>query len=125
MLIIGFNPYSWWGFWKLFKRKINIPWRGRFISKGRLSDWLQLLSLQIDSVDYGLHFLPFKYSRLLQLAPRMERFGSRINSPLGGAYFILCVKQVAPLTPILPKWRPIRTRATVMPLAENVRIKIH
>jgi SAM-dependent methyltransferase len=125
MLIIGFNPYSLWGFWKLFKRKINIPWRGRFISKGRLSDWLQLLSLQIDSVDYGLHFLPLKYFRLLQLAPRMERFGSSINSPLGGAYFILCVKQVLPITPILPRWRPIRTRVSVMPVAENVRVKIH
>ena len=125
MLIIGFNPYSLWGFWKLFKRKINIPWRGRFISKGRLSDWLQLLSLQIDSVDYGLHFLPLKYFCLLQLAPRMERFGSSINSPLGGAYFILCVKQVLPITPILPRWRPIRTRVSVMPVAENVRVKIH
>ena len=125
MLIIGFNPYSYWGFWKLFKRRINVPWRGRFISKGRLSDWLQLLDLQIDSVNYGLHFLPLNFSRLLKYAKRMERFGSKIKSPFGGAYFILCVNQVAPITPILSKWRPIRARATVIPVAENTRAKIH
>ncbi len=125
MLIVGFNPLSYWGVWRLFKRKINIPWRGRFISKRRLSDWLKLLNLQIDSVDYGLHFLPMKYSRLLKQAQKFENAGQKIRSPLGGAYFILCVKQVAPITPIAPRWRPLRTPATVIPAVENVRAKIH
>jgi len=125
MLIIGFNPLSYWGLWRLFKRRIQIPWRGRFISKPRLSDWLQLLDLQIDTVEYGLHFLPLKISSLLKRAAKFESFGSRLRSPLGGAYFITCVKQVAPITPIVPKWRPLRTPATVIPAAENVRAKIH
>ena len=125
MLIIGFNPFSYWGIWKLFKRKISIPWRGRFISRRRLSDWLQLLDLHIDSVGYGLHFPPLNLSRMLKHAPKMERFGSKIRSPFGGAYFILCVKQVIPVTPILQRWRALRTRATAIPAAENVRAKVH
>lgn len=125
MLIIGFNPYGYWGFWKLFKRKINIPWRGRFISRRRLSDWLKLLDLQIDSVAYGLHFPPMNILGSLKHAQKMERLGSKIRSPLGGAYFILCVNQVIPVTPILQRWRPLRARATAMPAAENVRVKIH
>ena len=125
LLIIGFNPYSYWGIWKLFKRKINLPWRGRFISRRRLSDWLQLLDLQIDSVSYGLHFPPLNLSRMLKHAQRMESFGSKIRSPFGGAYFILCVKQVVPITPILQRWRTLRTRATAIPAAENVRAKVH
>lgn len=125
MLIVGFNPVSHWGAWKLFKRKINMPWCGRFISRKRISDWLRLLELHIDSVEYGLHFMPLKYSRLLRYAGRIEKFGARIKSPFGGAYFILCVKQAIPLTPIKPKWRPLRSRATVMPAAENIRAKIH
>ncbi|MDD9894677.1 MAG: methyltransferase domain-containing protein [Gammaproteobacteria bacterium] len=125
MLIIGFNPLSYWGFWRLFKRRIHIPWRGRFISKRRLSDWLQLLNLHINTVDYGLHFLPIKYARLLKQAQNFEKLGLKIRSPLGGAYFIQCVKQVAPITPIVPKWRPLRAPATVIPAAENVRAKIH
>ena len=125
MLIVGFNPYSYWGFWKLFKRKINIPWRARFISRGRLTDWLRLLDLHIDNVRHSLHFLPFKNRRLLAHAQKLEKFGNKLRSPLGGAYVIVCLKQVIPVTPILPRWSPLPTRASVMPAAENIRAKIH
>jgi SAM-dependent methyltransferase len=125
LIIVGFNPWSYWGLWKFFKRKINIPWCGRFISKRRLSDWLQLLDLQIESTSHGLHFLPLKFSKLLKSSDKVEKFGNRIKSPLGGAYFISCVKQVLPLTPIIPRWKPMRARATAMPAAENIRAKIH
>ncbi len=124
MLIIGFNPYSTWGFWKLFKRKKNIPWRGRFISKGRVSDWLKLLDLHIDSVSYGLHFMPLTWSRLLKHAHRLEKIGNNMRSPFGGVYCIHCIKQVVPLTPVLPRWRPLRARPSVMPATENVRAKV-
>jgi|TARA_B110000914_G_scaffold201193_1_gene193333 SAM-dependent methyltransferase len=124
MLILGFNPYSCWGFWKLFKRKRNIPWRGKFISKGRVSDWLKLLDLHIDSISYVLHFMPLKMSNLLKRAESLENFGNKLHSPLGGAYIIHCIKQSMPVTPILRKWRPLRARPSVMPAAENVRAKI-
>jgi len=32
---------------------------------------------------------------------------------------------VLPLTPIIPRWKPMRARATAMPAAENIRAKIH
>ena len=124
MLIVGFNPYSCWGIWKLFKRKKNIPWRGRFISKGRVSDWLKLLDLHIDSVRYGLHFMPTKMSKLLSRADSLEKFGNKIRSPFGGAYYIHCINEASPLTPIVPRWRPLRARGAVMPAAENIRAKI-
>ena len=125
MIIVGFNPYSHWGFWKLFKRKINIPWCGRFISRGRMTDWLRLLDLHIDSVRFALHFLPFKNRKLLTYAQRIEKMGNRLHSPVGGAYVIVCLKQVVPITPIVPRWRPLKARASVMPAAENIRAKIH
>ncbi len=125
LLILGFNPYSSWGLWKLFKRKIHVPWRGRFISRRRVSDWLKLLDLHIESVQFGLHFLPLKFSRLLRHAQGMEKMGNRFNSHLGGAYAILCTKQVIPLTPIVPRWRPLRARPSAIPAAETIRVKIH
>lgn len=124
MLIVGFNPYSYWGFWKLFKRKKNMPWRGKFISKGRVSDWLKLLDLHIDSIFYGLHFMPVKISRLLSHAQSIENLGNRLHSPLGGAYFIRCIKQAVPVTPILPTWRTLRARSSGIPAVENARAKI-
>ena len=124
MFVVGFNPYSYWGFWKLFKRKKNMPWRGKFISKGRVSDWLKLLDLHIDSISYGLHFMPVKISRLLIHAQSIENLGNRLHSPLGGAYFIHCIKQAMTVTPIMPKWRTLRARSSVIPATENVRAKI-
>jgi SAM-dependent methyltransferase len=125
LLIIGFNPYSSWGLLKLFKRKVHIPWRGRFISKRRVSDWLKLLDLHIESVQFGLHFLPLKFSKILRHAMGMEKLGNKFNSPFGGAYVILCTKQVFPLTPIIPRWRTLRTRPSAIPAAESIRAKIH
>ena len=54
-----------------------------------------------------------------------EKMGRKFRIPLGGAYFIMCEKRVAPITPIVPKWRPLKAPVTVMPAAENVRVKIH
>ncbi len=119
MLIIGFNPYSVWGFWKLFNWKKIVPWSGRFISKGRVTDWLKLLNLHVDTVSYGLHFMLLRFSKLLKHASNLEKFGNSIRSPLGGVYYIHCIKQVLPVTPILPRWRPLRARASVIPAAEN------
>ena len=124
ILIVGFNPYSFWGFWKLFKRKKNIPWQGKFISKRRVSDWLKLLDLHIDSSSYCLHFMPVKMAKLLRRAESLENLGNKLHSPFGGAYFIHCIKQSMPVMPIMPKWRPLRRRPSVMPAAENVRAKI-
>jgi SAM-dependent methyltransferase len=125
LIIVGFNLWSYWGLWKLFKSRANVPWCGRFISKGRLSDWLQLLDLQIESTSYGLHFMPFKFTKLLESSDKVEEFGNRIKSPLGGAYFMSCIKQALPLTPIVPRWKPIRAHGNVIPAAENIRAKVH
>ena len=110
MLIVGFNPWSSWGLWRLFRRRGGIPWGGRFIAPRRLADWLRLLDLQVDSIRYALHFIPVRRKPLLRFARGWERFGQRINSPLGGAYVILCVNQVRPVTPIMGKWLPLRAR---------------
>lgn len=125
MLVLGFNPYSTWGLLRLFKRRASVPWQGRFISRGRVIDWLKLLDLHVDSVCYGLHFLPLKFSRLLKHAQTLERIGNRLHSPLGGMYFIHCIKQAAPITPIMPRWRALPVRGTVLPATENIRAKLH
>jgi SAM-dependent methyltransferase len=125
LLVLGFNPVSAWGIARWFRRKSESPWNARFISLRRLSDWLKLLDLHVDNILFGVHFLPLQYGKLLRNADRMEAFGKRFASPLGGAYFVQGTKQVVPITPIVPRWRPLRTAATVMPATENVRAKIH
>lgn len=123
LLIVGFNPYSIWGINKAMRSRAGVPWNGRFISRRRVIDWLKLLELQIEHMDVGLHFLPSKWRKLLASAEKVEEIGNKLGNPFGGAYFLIGIKRVLPVTPILPRWRPIRPRATVMPAAENIRIK--
>ena len=125
MLVIGFNPVSFWGLWRLFKRKKTLPWKGRFLSVNRLSDWLKLLNIQITAVDTSVHFLPFDLGRFLKYADSFEKMGKKLNSPFGGSYYIQCVKQVIPITPIvsLSRRRQIRRAGSSVPIAENVKIK--
>lgn len=125
LLIVGFNPFSSWGLWRLIKRKKSIPWQGRFIAWRRVSDWLKLLELSQDGVEFGLHFVPMRFRRLLNFSIRLEQWGNRFNSPMGGAYFIVCTNQVVPVTPIMPRWRPLRARASAIPAAENIRVRVH
>lgn len=123
LLIVGFNPLSLWGMSKFVRIRAGAPWNGRFISNRRVADWLQLLELHVEKVDYGLHFLPSRWRKVLQGAPDSEQLGKRFRSPFGGAYLIIGAKQVLPVTPVLPRWRPLRPRTAVMPAAENVRVK--
>ena len=125
MLIIGFNPISFWGLIRLFTRKRNIPWRGRFLSFSRLNDWIRLLNLQIDTLNYGVHFPPFKFQRLLRWAEKIERIGTKLKNPFGGSYFVHCVKRASPITPIVSKRRTLAPRTAAFPLTENARVKIH
>ncbi len=125
MLIIGFNPISQWGLTRLFKRKLDVPWSGRFISKHRLLDWLQLLDLHVESDNSGVYFPPLKFVAVLERSHRMESLGNKIRSPFGGVYFVSCKKQVVGVTPIVPSWKPLRARATLSPIAENFRSKLH
>ena len=119
MLIVGFNPYSSWGLLRLFRRRSGIPWGGRFIAPGRVADWLRLLDLQVDSIRYGLHFFPLRMKALLGCVRGWERIGQKINSPFGGAYIILCVNRVAPVTPIMEKWLSLRPRAGTIVAVEG------
>jgi SAM-dependent methyltransferase len=125
MLIVGFNPLSQWGLARLFKQKLDVPWSGRFITKHRLLDWLHLLDLHVDTECSGVYFPPLKFSSLLQHSNKLESLGQKIGSPFGGVYYISCKKQVAGITPIIPKWKPLRSRPAIGPLAENYRSKLH
>ena len=125
MLIVGFNPASLWGLAKLLRSRNQVPWCGKFISKGRLADWLQLLNLQLKSTELGLYSPPTKITKILTHASRIERFGAGTQLPFGGIYVMQCVKQIAPITPIVPRWRPMRSGSLGVPAVENIRVTIH
>lgn len=93
LIVLGFNPVSWWGL--RHQVAINGYPTGvrRQISARRLADWLRLLNLSIDSV------LPCyattSTSRLVNAARRLGLFAS--------CYLMLAKKETIPMTVIRPK----------------------
>ena len=107
VLILGFNPVSWWGLWGMLARwRQPVPWRLHAISPGRLRDWLSLLGFDTLQVVPLFHRPPLQSERTLE---RLRRFEPRRPvALLAGAYFLLARKRVATLTPLRPRWRPRR-----------------
>ena len=99
----------------------QVPWCGKFISKGRLADWLQLLNLQLKSTELGL-YSPTRL-KILNHASRIERFGAGTQLPFGGIYDAGeadCADHTD-----CARWRPLRSGSLGVPAVENIRVTIH
>lgn len=106
MIIVGFNPWSLWGLWQLFRlRSKKVPWCGHFISAWRMHDWLSLLGFQVKSEQPLMFRPPLQHPGLMQRLQFLERVGARLWPPLSGVYMMLAVKRVSRLTPIKPVWK--------------------
>ncbi len=101
LLILGFNPWSLWGLWRILrKRGGQTPWNGQFVSQRRLHDWLSLLGFDIADARGLFRRPPFSSPRLPRIAPRMRL------AP-GAAYLVHARKRVSTLTPVGPLVRKI------------------
>ncbi len=110
VVILGFNPLSLFGVWKLAAGwRHALPWCGRFYTTVRIRDWLSLLGFETLDCGYAAFWPPFQRAGLIRRLVKLEGLGSRWFPYLGGAYVILARKRVATLTPIKPRWRPRRS----------------
>jgi SAM-dependent methyltransferase len=120
VIILGFNPWGLWMFWRLLLgwRK-RAPWCGRFVSVARLKDWLQLLGFDIIQSQRFFFRPPLSHPGIMARLSFLDSLGKRLWPILGGAYFLIAKKRVATLTPIKPRWRPRRSRLVTSGLAGN------
>ena len=108
MVVVGFNPISSWGAWKLpAGLSGRAPWCGRFIRPGCLMDWLNVLNFKIDRAQYCIYGPPIvrKAARKPDYSTGLSR---NINLPIGAVYVIVARKQVSTMTPIRQPWRSRR-----------------
>lgn len=115
LLIIGFNPWSLWGGWRLFRLHSRMPpWSGHFFSLNRVSDWLSLLGFDLMHVEHVNFRPPLQSQGLMQRLLFMEGLGGKTWPLLSGVYVLEAVKRTLTMTPIKPKWR---IRKKVLPAA--------
>lgn len=110
VIVLSFDPAGPWGLRWLASRHRYPPGLKRLIRERRLRDWLQLLSFDVAPARPYLHTLPVERFRGSGTFAS-ERWARRWVPFLAGAYLLAAKKQVVPLTPVRPAWRPKRLRA--------------
>ena len=124
VIVIGFNPFSLWGLWRVFGRwRGAVPWCGNFLSYPRLNDWLTLMGFGIERMDV-MEFRPPTRSAGL---PAVERVGRRVWPMLAGVYMVRAVKRVSRVTPIRQRWSRLRVLGprAIEPTAREPLSKSH
>lgn len=124
LLIVAFNPLSFFGLLKLFKRafKPQTFWSHRGLRSGRLRDWLRLLDFECVSQECGFFRPPLSQMGIMRQMTWFERVAKWMRLPFGGFYLIVARKHVAPLTPLKPRWGAV---ASVPGLVINPAVERH
>lgn len=105
MIVVGFNPYSMWGLWRLFRlRNGQVPWCGHFVSYQRISDWLGLLGFDVEYVDVCAFAPPTRREPW----PWLERLGRKWLPMFAGVYVVRAVKRVSTVRPLRMRWSGLR-----------------
>ncbi len=109
-VIMGFNPWSFWGGWRLAaKFGDHFPWNGVFRSLSRIKDWCKLLGFDTLICRHYFYRPPIKHSGIMSKLQFMERVGDRWQLPFAAGYLLLTRKRESMLTPVRPSW-PARQR---------------
>jgi SAM-dependent methyltransferase len=117
LIVIGFNPQSWWGLYRLLKfNQQTVPWQGHFISHQRLNDWLTLLELTEVSVLSDFYKPPFEKESWRQKSGFLQGLSRRCSNNTGAFILQVARKDVAGMTPLVPQWK--RRKLINLPLPE-------
>ncbi len=113
LVLVGFNPYSIWGFRHfLTSWRGVVPWNGEFYSRGRVGDWLSLLNFRILQEETFFMRPPVSHSGLLGRTRILERSQPMLGR-LGGIYIIHARKQTIPMSMMRSKWRRRQSASVV------------
>jgi len=105
VVILGFNPWSLWGLWRLILAwREEPPWSGHYLGLTRLKDWLTLLDLEIIKTECFYFRPPLQNVKVMQKLKFMEQLGRYCWPYFGGVYMLVAKKRVIPLTPVKMQW---------------------
>jgi SAM-dependent methyltransferase len=123
VLILGFNPFSLWGLWRLLHRRRHAPWCGRFLQLSRIKDWLKLLDFETVRGQMLYYRPPLTSEVSMDRLRFLDKAGDRWWPMAGAVYLLVAKKRVAGMTPLRPEWRRTRAfgRAVARPALRVIR----
>ncbi len=123
-VIIGFNPFSFWGLRRLlFRKKKQAPWSASFFRTARIKDWMSLLGYEVQTTQLLFHRPPLMNQKIMQRLFFLERLGNRFFPQIAAVYVVVVKKQVLGMTPIRPRWKT--SKKFIRGLAEPAAKVIH
>lgn len=106
LVITGLRPMSLWGAWYYYKRlRRQISPQGQLLGANRIKDWLQLLNFQVIGGGPFFYRPPFQSERLFNKLAWLEKWGEKGGPLLAGAYSLVAVKRMIPLTVQRVNWK--------------------
>lgn len=109
LIIISFNPISFFGIKRLFSWRKQVPWSGNFRRPKRVADWLNLLNYNVIATKMIFYRPPIKKQKLLSKLMFLDNMGKTLLRPCGGgAYILMAQKKVWGMTGITPQWRSLK-----------------
>lgn len=124
VVILGFNPFSLWGLWRLLRRRRgNAPWNGHFMQLARVKDWLNLLDFEIDRGKIFYYRPPLASETTMDRLHFLDPAGDRWWPMAGAVYLLVAKKRVVGMTPLRPEWRTTKAfgRAVARPALRVIR----
>lgn len=107
LLLFGFNPWSFYGLWRLATGwRGEAPWHGRFLEAGRVREWLAVLGFGIERAGRVSFRPPLRDERRFNTLLWLERMGRHYWPLAGNVYWLLARKQVLGMRPV----RALRAR---------------
>jgi len=108
VVVLGFNPFSLWGLWRLLNRRQGlVPWSGHFLQLARLKDWLKLLEFDLEQGQMLYYRPPLASETAMDRLRFLDKAGDRWWPMAGAVYLLVARKRVAGMTPLRPAWRPL------------------
>lgn len=108
VIILGINPTSLWGLYRLFSSSKKPPWNGHFYASQTLCQWIHQLGGKICRSESFAFRPPLTSTLGRWLFPRMvclEKIAPWLFPYLGGIYLIIAQKQVRRLKQLGPIWQ--------------------
>ncbi len=105
LVIVGFNPISFYGLWHLFlQRRQTAPWNAGFYSVKRIRDWCSLLGFDEINLLFNAHLPPFKRIQSWKRMRRLNEMLQKRIAHIGGIYIFVARKRIATITPVKQVW---------------------
>ena len=111
LVVVGFNPLSLWALHRPLSPVQFPPVQSRWVAMGRIKDWCQLLTLQIEAGRHGQYRPVLQTEKSMRRLSWMDQAGARWWPGFGAVYSLTAIKRRVGMRIIMPQWQSSAAKA--------------